>query len=146
MVIKRKPPSAFAVRRGRLIRRARDTRKMKQDELARLLGMKREAVSMIESGKIEKIDEARCRVLRDSLGLNPSELTEDPRMLGEDFLPNASFEARRVGRAWDKLPAPLREYLLAQIDAYTNLAERQPVMAQVMQTPVDPQKRAKRDA
>ena len=119
---------------------------MKQDELALLLGMTRENVSNLESGKIGKIDEPRCRVLMDKLGLNPSELTEDSRMLGEDFLPAASLEARRVGRSWDKLPAPLRAYLLAQIEAYQNLAERQPIMA-IMTTPEIPAKmRPKREA
>lgn len=102
---------------------------MKQDELARLLNMTRENVSNIEAGKVEIIDEGRCRILIAKLGLNPSELTEDPKMLGEDFLPSASFEARRVGRAWDKLPAPMRAYLLAQIDAYENLSDRMPVLA-----------------
>lgn len=146
MASKRKQPSAFAIRRGGLIRRARELRRMKQDELALLLGMKREGVSMLESGKIKELTEARYRLLRDKLGLNPSELTEDAQMLGEDFLPQSSFEARRVGRAWDKLPAPLREYLLAQIEAYQALIERQPILAKAVTDTLETKNRAKREA
>lgn len=105
---------------------------MKQEALADLLEMTRENVSNLETGRIGEISEWRCRVLRDELGLEPSELTEDKNMLGDDFLPQASFEARRVGRMWDKLPLPLRSYLLAQIDAYQTLATNQPYMAQML--------------
>lgn len=137
--MKKKPEAKpFAIKRGGLIRRARGLRRMKQEELATLLKMTRENVSNLESGRIERIDEWRCRVLRDELGLNPSELTEDKNMLGDDFLPEASFEARRVGRAWDKLPLPLRTYLLAQIDAFQAIQAKQPYMAHAVHEPAEP--------
>ena len=92
---------------------------MSQVELADLLGMTRNNLSMLESGLIDKIVEANCRTLMSTLGLNPSELWEEnPEMLGEDFLPEASFEARRIGRMWDSLPDALKTYLLATIEAH----------------------------
>lgn len=57
-------------------------------------------------------------------------------MLGDDLLPEASFQARRVARAWDELPTPLQQYLWSHIEAYRKLVEKQPVLAQVMGTPV----------
>lgn len=128
---KQKSGSVFAIRRGRLIKRAREGVKMSQGELADLLDMTRNNLSMLESGLIEELTEARCRTLIATLGLNPSELTEDPNMLGADFLPEASFQARRVGRLWDSLPEPLRDYLMRQIEAYTALAAKHPLMAQI---------------
>lgn len=120
---KRKPGSVFAIRRGRLMKRAREEAKMSQGELADLLGMTRNNLSMLESGLIEEITEGRCRVLIARLGLNPSELWEEPEMLGEDFLPEASFQARRVGRMWDSLPEALKTYLLAQITSHQQIAK-----------------------
>lgn len=98
---------------------------MSQVELADLLGMTRNNLSMLESGLIDKIVEANCRTLMSRLGLNPSELWEEnPEMLGEDFLPEASFEARRIGRMWDSLPQSLKDYFLAQIEAHKALEQK----------------------
>lgn len=57
-------------------------------------------------------------------------------MLGSDLLPEASFQARRVARAWDELPKPLQEYLWTHIESYRKLVDKQPVLAQLMGTPV----------
>lgn len=98
---------------------------MSQGELADLLDMTRSNLSMLESGLIDKITEANCRTLIARLGLNPSELWEEnSEMLGEDFLPEASFEARRIGRMWDTLPQPLKDYFLAQIEAHKALEKK----------------------
>lgn len=133
---KRKPPSQFALRRGRLIQRARLDANIKPGDLAAELEKTRPWVVAVENGEIEQISERDCRVLIAKLGLNPSELTEDASMLGQDVLPEASFRARRVARAFDELPRPLQDYLWAQIEAYQYLVKKQPVLAQVMGTPV----------
>lgn len=133
---KRKTPSQFALRRGRLIQRAREDARMTHAELAAEVGRTRPWVIAAEKGQIEQIFEPQCRALISTLGLNPSEVTEDPSMLGADLLPEASFQARRVARAWDELPPSLQQYLWSQIDAYRKLVEKQPVLAQIMGTPV----------
>lgn len=133
---KRKPPSTFAIRRGRLIRRAREDANISPAELSAEMKKTRPWLIAVEKGEIEQISEAQCRVFIATLGLNPSELMEDPSMLGPDLLPEASFQARRVARAWDELPQPLQHYLWAQIEAYRKLVEKQPVLAQIMGTPV----------
>lgn len=133
---KRKAPSKFALHRGRLIQRARLDATLKHGDLAAELDKTRGWVIAIENGEIERISEQDCRILIATLGLNPSELVEDPQMLGQDVLPDASFRARRVARAFDELPKPLQDYLWSQIEAYRVLVKKQPVLAQVMGTPV----------
>lgn len=132
----RKPPSPFAIRRGRLIRGARESAKISPAELSAACGKTRPWLIAVENGEIEQIQESQCRVLIATLGLNPSEVTEDPAMLGPDIVPEASFQARRVARAWDELPKPLQEYLWSHIEAYRKLVDKQPVLAQIMGTPV----------
>lgn len=132
----RKPPTPFAIRRGRLIKGAREAAKLSPAELSELCGKTRPWLIAVENGEIEKIPEPQCRVLITTLGLNPSEVTEDPAMLGSDLLPEASFQARRVARAWDELPKPLQDYLWSHIESYRKLVEKQPVLAQIMGTPV----------
>lgn len=133
---KRKPPSKFAIRRGNLIQRARLDANMKPAELATELEKTRPWVVAVENGEIEQISERDCRALIAMLGLNPSELTEDPSMLGMDILPEVSFRARRVARAFDEMPKPLQDYLWSQIEAYHALVKKQPILAQLMGTPV----------
>lgn len=127
----RKAPTEFTLRRGKLIRRARESAKLSQEALADEFGKTRPWLSMLESGRIHQLTEGQCRIAISMLGLNPSELTQDPAMLGGDLLPDASFQARRVARAWDELPTALQEYIWAQIEAYSSLSQRQPVLAQI---------------
>ena len=109
---------------------------MKPGELAALLGKSRPWVISAEKGQIDRIQVPEGRVLIADLGMNPSQISEDPTMYGDDFLPEASFQARRVGRMWDNLPKPMQEYLWAHIDAYRRIAKEQPVLAQIMGTTV----------
>lgn len=119
---------------------------MSPGDLAKKLRRSRPWVISVENGQIEKIQVREGRGLIAELGLNPNELSEDPTMYGENFLPEASFQARRVGRAWDDLPKPMQECLWAQIQAYLKLAKEEPILAGIMKTPpVDFQPTAVRD-
>lgn len=86
----------------------------------------------LQKGGIESLSEPLCRALRDILGLNPTELTEDPSMLGADFLPEASPLARWVGQHWDMLPKDMQDALRAQIEAYVDLVRAQPALDQLI--------------
>lgn len=133
---KRKHPSRFALERGRLIQRARIDAKMTPGELAAIAGKARTWVLALESGKIEKIHVPEGRFLISTLGMNPSQLSEEPGMYGDDLLPEASFQARRVARLWDELPQELKDYLWSHIEAYRTLVTKQPAVAAIMGTPV----------
>lgn len=116
----RKPPTDFAIRRGRLIQRAREEAGLSQAQLAERIGVKsREVISQYESGKIEQIGERTCRALVFTLGLLPSDLAEDPSVFQmADELPPLSAEARRVARQWDALPPHVRQLMVKMIEDY----------------------------
>lgn len=121
---KRKPPSEFALRRGGLIKGARESAGLSQAQLAEKLGLKsREIVSQYESGSIEQISERTCKGLIVILGLRPEDLTEDPSLFQfSDDLPTMSAEARRIARKWDSYPAHVREFIKKTMDGYDETA------------------------
>jgi transcriptional regulator with XRE-family HTH domain len=125
----RKPPSEFAIRRGRLIRRARREARWSQARLAEELGVKsRELISQYESGSIEQISVMTCRALVLKLGLRPQDLAEDTSVFQfDDELPTMSTEARRVARRWDSLPEHLRKWITDTIDGLEQLEANKPV-------------------
>lgn len=86
----------------------------------------------LQNGGIENLSVPLCLALRDILGLNPTELTEDPAMLGNDFLPEATPMARWVGQHWDMLPKDLQDVLRGQIEAYLELRAAQPALDQII--------------
>lgn len=124
----RKPPSEFAIRRGRLIRRARQDAGWSQARLAEELGVKsRELISQYESGSIEQISVMTCRALVFKLGLRPQDLAEDTSVFQfDDELPTMSTEARRVARRWDSLPEHLRKWITDTIDGLDHLEATKP--------------------
>ena len=124
----RKPPSDFAVRRGGLIRRAREKAGFTQAQLATKIGLKsREAVSQYETGAIEEISPLVCRALVVELGMLPGDLAEDPRVFQfDDELPTMSTEARRLARRWDSLPESLRQWIKDTIDSHERLERTEP--------------------
>lgn len=114
----RKPPSEFAVRRGRLIQRARLAAGWSQARLAKEIGVKsREVVSQYESGSIEQIGVLTCRALVVKLGMLPSDLAEDPSVFQfDDELPTMSTEARRLARRFDSIPEAWQKWITDTID------------------------------
>ena len=124
----RKPPSNFAIRRGGLIRRARERAGFTQAQLATKIGLKsREAVSQYETGAIEEISPLVCRALVVELGMLPGDLAEDPRVFQfDDELPTMSTEARRMARRWDSLPENLRQWIKDTIDNHERLEKPDP--------------------
>lgn len=116
----RKPPTEFALKRGGLIRRAREAAGWSQARLAEEIGVKsRELISQYETGQIEQISVVTCRMLVFKLGLRPQDLAEDTSVFQlQDELPNLSTEARRMARRWDALPEQLRKWITDTIDGY----------------------------
>jgi len=134
----RKPPSEFAIKRGRLIQRAREEAGLSQAQLAEKIGVtSREAVSQYESGKIGEISEKTCRALAFVLGLQPGDLAEDPSVYQfTEELPTMSAEARRIARKWDALPPQLRAWINSTISGYE-------VVTPAVRRTVAPRKRKK---
>lgn len=76
-----KEPGHWEVRRGRLIRSAREARGETQEWLGRLLGLTRVQATHIESGKTRTLRMESIKVLMRELGLSLTDLTQDKRVI-----------------------------------------------------------------
>lgn len=141
--------TAFTEKRGRLIRQARMDAKLSQEAMASILGLEsRNLLSSYENGTVGVLKPAVIKALVERFGLELSDLTEDEALLGTGpDLPEMSGQARRVARVWDKLPAPMREALWAQIQAVAQLEAISPALfAVISSTGVPDPEPAKRPA
>lgn len=62
---------------GELIKKARTSKGMTQEELAEKVGVKKSAVAKWENGRVSEIKRSNLKKLADALGLNPNQLLGD---------------------------------------------------------------------
>jgi transcriptional regulator with XRE-family HTH domain len=134
----RAPKTLFAITRGKKIRALRDSLQYSQAKFAEMIGVEsREAVSQYESGTIKEISLPVVRQLIKA-GLSAADLLEDPGLMEVSDQPlTMSAAARRVAYAWDDMPPMLRDYILTQLEWWTDLKSKSQTLAMLLRGPYD---------
>lgn len=129
MAKKKREPHPRALHRGRAILRARETRNLSQGDVAKALGVSREAVSNWERGAVGEIERTYRLGLCKLLGFEERELLLDQEGAEAEFDMPLSREAKSIAYRWDDLPESVRIYLKGRIAEAERLLRENPEWA-----------------
>jgi len=118
-----------AIKRGLALSAERERRDLSQGDIAKALGITREAVANWERGAVGEIERSSRLGLCKLLGFEERELLLDPESAGQEFEMPLSREAKAVAYRWDDLPETLRAHLKSQMAEAERLLREAPELA-----------------
>lgn len=112
----------WAVRRGAEMKAARERLRKSQPEIAKLVGVTREAISQYEKGVIKDIPVATIPKLAKALGMHPHQLSRHEWKAVDEALDlRVSTVARQIAYAFDDYPLFLQNQIREAIARYEAL-------------------------
>lgn len=121
-----------AVSRGSAIIDARKRQNLSQENLARSIGVTREAISNWERGVVGEIERRFRLGLCKELGLEERDLLLDPAGAESEFEMPLSNEAKSIAYRWDDLPEAVRAELKSRMAQVEQLLRTNPEYAKVV--------------